>query len=256
MVSVDQAQLFAWLSAFLLPLFRVLALFSAAPVLSSRAVPARARIALAGIVALLAAPFAEVDAAVSGPVLGSPAAYAAIVHEVLIGLAMGFAARLVFAAFELAGEIIGLQMGLSFAGFFDPSGGGGTAIGAFFNATGTLMFIALNGPLALIGSVVRSFAVFPVASDPLAFLTRLQPAAFGTELFALALSVALPFITLLLFVNLALGVIARVAPQLSVFAIGFPVTVGAGLFTLALAFSWIEQPFAQAVTRAMAMFGG
>ena len=255
-VSIDQAQMLAWLSAFLLPMFRVLGLFTAAPVLSSRAVPARARVALAALVAVVAAPFAAVDPSLTGPVLGSPLAWAAVAHEVLIGLAMGFSARLVFAAFELAGELIGLQMGLSFAGFFDPSGGGGTAIGAFFGATGTLLFVALNGPLALIGALVQSFAVFPVSPEPLAFLTRLQPAAFGAEMFALALAVALPFFTLLLFVNLALGVIARVAPQLNVFAVGFPVTLGAGLLMLALAFPWIERPFAQAVGRAVALFGG
>ena len=255
MIAVSDTQLLAWLSAFLLPLFRVLALFTSAPVLSSRAVPVRARVALSAVVALLTAPFVVVAPELRGPVLGTPLAWAAVAHEVLIGLAMGFAARLVFAAFELAGEIIGLQMGLSFAGFFDPNGGTGTAIGSFFSATGTLMFVALNGPLMLIAAVVQSFAVFPVRPDPLVFLTKLQPAAFGVEMFALALGVALPFITLLLFVNLTLGIVARVAPQLNVFAIGFPVTVGTGLLTLTMAFAWIERPFADAIRRAIAIFG-
>ena len=254
MISATDTQLLAWLSAFLLPFFRVLALFTAAPILSSRAFPARARVASAAAIALLAAPYASLPTGTQ-PSLGSPAALAMVAHEVLVGLAIGFAARLVFAAFELAGEIIGLQMGLSFAGFFDPGGGTGNAIGRVFGATGTLIFIAANGPLMLIAAVVQSFESFPLDSHPFAFAARLSPAAFGTELFALALAIALPFITLLLFVNLALGVVARVAPQLNVFAIGFPVTIGAGLVALTLGFAWIEQPFVTAIGRAMALLG-
>lgn len=256
MIAFTDTQLLAWLSAFLLPFFRVLGLFTSAPLLSSRQVTARVRIVLAAAVSSLAAPWVAVSLGTQ-PVLGSPQAWAAIAHEVLIGLSIGFAARLVFAAFELAGEIIGLQMGFSFAGFFDPSSGAqGTAIGSFFGTTGSLLFVAMNGPLLLIATVVQSFEVFPVGAEGFAVLGAMNPARLGAELFALALTVALPFLALMLFVNLTLGVASRVAPQLNLFGLGMPVSIVAGLLLLALAYPWVQAPFVQAMQRALTLFGG
>ena len=253
MVAFSDAQLQAWLAAFMLPFFRILALFTAAPLLSLRAVPTRARIGLAVVIAATIAP------SVAPPGRVDPTSWSAlgfVAQEVAVGLAIGFAARLVFAAFDLAGEVIGLQMGLSFAGFFDPQGGQGTAVGSFLNTTATLLFVALNGPLLLVAATLRSFASLPIGDVPFGFVARFDPLALGAEVFALGLLIALPFLALILFVNLLLGVMSRVAPQLSLFSIGFPVTIGAGLVLLMVGLPWIERPMADGLGRLFSMFGG
>lgn len=248
MIAIGEAELLGWLGSFLLPLFRVLALFSVAPVLSNRALPARVRVGAAGAIALVSAPSVELPQGL--PLDASLGAM--ILHEVFAGVTIGFAARLLFAVFEIAGETIGLQTGLSFAGFFDPQSGNANALGRFVGTIMLLAFVSANGPLALVATVIRSFEIFPVGSTGLGAIAARSPVSLGAEVFALALGVALPFIALLLFVNIALGVVSRVAPQFNVFAIGFPVTIGAGMLLLTLGLSAIEAPLVEALERFLA----
>jgi flagellar biosynthetic protein FliR len=253
MVALTDAQLQGWIAAFLLPFFRILALFTAAPVLSMRAVPARARIGLALVLAATIAPSVAAPARID---LLSWAGLGFVAQEVAVGLAIGFAARLVFAAFDVAGEVIGLQMGLSFAGFFDPQGGQGTAVGSFIGTTAMMLFVSMNGPLLLIVATLRSFATLPVGEVPFEFARRMDPIALGAEVFALGLLIALPFLALILFVNVLLGVMSRVAPQLSLFSIGFPVTIGLGLVLLVFGLPWLEQPLVDGLGRLLVRVGG
>lgn len=252
MVAFSDAQLQAWMAAFLLPFFRILALFSAAPVLSLRSVPGRIRVGLSIVLAATIAPSVTVPMKVD---LLSMTGLGFVAQEVAVGLAIGFVARLMFAAFDLAGEVIGLQMGLSFAGFFDPQGGTGTAVGSFMNATATLIFLALNGPLLLIAATLRSFSTLPVGQVAFGFTSRFDPVSLGAEVFALGLLIALPFLALILFVNLILGVMSRIAPQLSLFSVGFPITIGAGLVLLVVGLPWIERPLAEGMGKLFLMFG-
>jgi flagellar biosynthetic protein FliR len=252
MISFTDAQLQAWMAAFLLPFFRILALFTAAPVLSIRSVPTRLRV---GIALLLAVTLAPGNVPTAGIDLLSFKGLGYVAQEVMVGLAIGFAARLAFAAFDLAGELIGMQMGLSYAGFFDPQGGQGNAVGAFMNTTATLTFVALNGPLLLVAATMRSFESLPIGRVPFEFVTRFDPIALGAEVFALGLLIATPFLALILFVNLLLGVMTRVAPQLGLFSIGFPITIGTGMVLLLIGLPWIERPMVQGLMRLVGMFG-
>jgi flagellar biosynthetic protein FliR len=187
--------------------------------------------------------------------LDSPQAFALIVQNLLIGITLGFAVRIVFAAVEFAGELIGLQMGLNYAGFFDPSSGGqGTAVSRFFGTTIGFLFIAVNAHLLVVMAVVQSFHAFPVGSEPFAFLRAMQPQTWGAEIFGLGLWIALPLIGMLLFVNLVLGIISRVASQMNVFAIGFPVTLGVGLLGILLTLPMMQAPFTMALERMLSRF--
>lgn len=239
MIVVGEAQLLAWLGGLLLPFFRLLGLFSTAPILSQRSVPVRVRVTVAIVIAALVAPLSNASTA---PDLGSASGWLVVANEALIGLAIGFVARAVLAAVELAGEVIGLQMGLSFAGFFDPDSGQANAVSRLLNTLSLWAFVAIDGPVLLVATLVRSFEVIPPATSLADWLGRLQPATLGAGLFELGLMLALPFMALLLFVNLALGVVARIAPQLNIFAIGFPVTIGAGLLLLTLGMPLMQQP--------------
>jgi flagellar biosynthetic protein FliR len=243
-VLFSQLQLDTWLAGLLLPFLRVLGLFGAAPLLSHRSFPMRARVAAAGAVAVCVAPFANVPQGLS---LASMAGAGMVAQQVIIGLALGFAARLLFALFEVAGEFIGLQMGFSFAGFFDPTGGTDSAVGTWLNTLAMMAFLALDGHLLLVDAIANSFRAFPISADPFTALALLRPDKLGGEVFRLALAISLPAVLLMLFVNLALGFVSRVAPQLSIFSVGFPVTMLAGLGAL-LVISPQVEPF---VTEAM-----
>lgn len=252
MLTVTDAQLTAWLSPLLWPFLRVLAMFTAAPVLSMRSVPMRVKVALAFFIALAAQVSLPPAAAIP---LDSPAALEAVVQNLLIGLALGFAARVVFAGIEYAGELIGLQMGLNFAAFFDPvSASQSTAVTRFFGSTAAWLFVVMNGHLLMTAAVIQSFQVFPVGAAPLEFLHTVQPQVWGAEVFRLGLWIALPIVTMLVFVQLMLGVISRVASQLSIFAIGFPITLSVGLLGILLTLPMMEAPFTMALERMLAQF--
>ncbi|MFN0186488.1 MAG: flagellar biosynthetic protein FliR [Aquabacterium sp.] len=253
MITVTEAQLMQWLGPLLWPFLRTLALFSALPVLSQRSVPMRVRVGLALFIAI--AVQGTLPEAVPLPPLDAPEAWAIAAQQVMIGLTLGFAVRVVFAATEMAGELVGLKMGLNFAAFFDPiSATQSNAASRLFGTLIALLFVVINGHLAVIGALVRSFEAFPPAPQPLAFLAQLHPQAWGAEVFAMGLWIALPIVGLLLFVNLVMGVVGRVAPQLNIFAIGFPVTLGVGLLGLLLTLPLLQQPFVMALERMLARF--
>jgi flagellar biosynthesis protein FliR len=251
-ISISEAQLAAWIAPLLWPFLRVLALLSALPVLGQRNVPMRVRIGLAGFVAVAAQASLPVMPVV--PLDSLPVA-ALVLQQVVIGLTMGFVVRMVFAGVELAGELIGLQMGLNYAGFFDPaSGSQGTASARFLGAMTALVFIVINGHLFIIGALVQSFHAFPVGPDVLGFLRALEPQAWAGELFRLGLTIALPVVGLLLFVNLILGVVSRVAPQINVFAVGFPITLAVGLVGLMFTLPMMQTPVQAALEAVLARF--
>jgi flagellar biosynthetic protein FliR len=251
-ITFTDAQLTAWLAPIFWPFIRVLALFTSLPVLGQRTVPMRLRVALALLIVVAAqASLPEMPA----PALDSPTAFALIAQNVLIGLTLGFAVRCVFAAVEFAGELIGLQMGLNFAGFFDPSSGSqGTATSRFFGTTVGFLFIAMNAHLLVVMAVVQSFHAFPVGSEPFAFLRTMQPHVWGAEIFSMGLWIALPLVGMLMFTNLVLGIISRVASQMNVFAIGFPVTLGVGLTGMLLTLPMMQAPFTMALERMLSRF--
>ncbi|SEL46200.1 flagellar biosynthetic protein FliR [Roseateles sp. YR242] len=253
MLTFSEAQIMAWINPILWPFIRTLALFAGMPVFSQRAVPQRVKIGLALFIAVAAQP--SLPAMPVVPLDSLPQLLIVIAQQVLIGLSMGFAVRLVFASLEFAGELIGLQMGLNFAGFFDPATGSqGTSTSRFLGSMVAFLFIAINGHLMLINSLVQSFQAFPVGEEPFRFLRVAQPQVWGAEVFRMGMWIALPLVTMLLFVNLVLGIISRVAPQLNVFSVGFPLTVSIGLVGLVATLPLMHQPFMIALERLLAAF--
>ena len=252
MLTFTEADVLAWLTPLLWTFLRVVALFSALPVLAQRTVPARVRIGLAFFVALCAQASLPPVAPIA---LDSSAAVLAVLQQVLIGVSLGFAVRIVFAAVEFAGELVGLQMGMNFATFFNPmSGGEQTAVSRFYGVTIAWLFIVMGGHLLVVAAVAQSFVAFPVGGDPFAFLRAVEPQRWGAEIFSLGLWIALPLVAMLLFANLVLGVISRVAQQMNVFAIGFPVTLGVGLVGVLVTLPLLETPFTMALERMLANF--
>jgi flagellar biosynthesis protein FliR len=233
MFTFTEADIMALVSPVFWPFLRVLAVFSSAPIFSARSVPMRSRVALAMLVAICAqAGLPE------RPVIGltDPQALGVVFQQVVIGVAIGLAVRIVFAAVELAGEVIGLQMGLNYAGFFDPTTNQSTsAVGRFFGNTTMLLFVILNGHLMVLQAVVASFETFPLGTDALAAVSRMRLHELGSVVFRYGLWIALPMIGMLLFVNIILGVISRVAPQMNAIAITLPMLEGPVIALMKLA---------------------
>ncbi len=254
MISISEAQLAAWVSPILWPFLRVLAVFTTAPVFSSKAIPARAKVALAFFVAL-----ATQASLPDMPIIGfnDPQVFGAIIQQVGIGLAIGFTVRVVFASVELAGEVVGFQMGLNFAAFFDPTlNAQSSAVAKFFGQMASLLFVVLNGHLMVLVAVNKSFRSFPVDQNFLQSLGQMSLYRLGSDLFASALWIAFPMIGMLLFTNLALGIVSRVAPQMNIFSIGFPITLVVGLVGIAVTLPMLDQPFIALMGRAIDVFGG
>lgn len=244
----------AWVTPLFWPFLRVLAVFSTAPIFSSRSVPTRTRIGLALLIALCLQPTLGGQAT---PSLNSPGAFEAVLQQLAIGASIGLAVRIVFAAVEMAGEIIGLQMGLNFAGFFDPSTNSqASAVGRFFGNMAMLLFVVMNGHLVLIQALAASFQTFPVGGHATDALRTLRLHELGGVIFTYGLWIALPMVGMLLFVNLVLGIISRIAPQMNVFAIGFPLTLAVGLVGIATTIPLLDQPVAQLLRIVTDLFVG
>ncbi|MBE0621526.1 MAG: flagellar biosynthetic protein FliR [Burkholderiales bacterium] len=232
MISVTTAQLNALLAAFAWPLARILALIASAPVIGNSGVPASLKIALGLLITVLVAPLVPSPAGIDP---ASGAGLLIMAQQVLIGLAMGFAMHVVFHAAEMAGEFIGLQMGLGFATLYDASVPGMIPIiGQFLGVVVTLAFLAVDGHLMLISVLVESFHTLPLA--PLSTPSGLRDVAlWGSSIFSFGLALALPLLAALLITNIGLGVLTRAAPQLNIFVVGFPLTIMVGFLGLTLA---------------------
>lgn len=237
MIIIDSTQLDAWLSLFIFPLTRILALLATAPVLNNAALPARIRLVAGLAIALALAPALPPSPTMPA---GSWLGFTVIVEQLLIGSMMGFALRIAFTAMDIAGELIGLQMGLSFATFFDPIAGGETPVMTQFLALFTaLYFLAMNGHLLAIYLLAESFSVLPISNMPFQAISLGALVKAGSMMFSLGVLLALPLITALLVTNLALGVLSRVAPALNLFAVGFPVTMALGFLVLLMCLPYV-----------------
>ena len=252
MVTFSEAQVMAWITPWVWPFFRLMGLFTSAPVLSLKGIPRRVKMGLALLIVVAAQPSLPEMPAIA---LNSPEALMVIAQQVLIGLTLGFAARVIFAAIEFAGEIVGLQMGLNFAAFFDPvMATQSTSVSRFYGTCAAWLFVVMNGHLMLTVALVESFTAFPVGPDPLEFIRVLQPQVWGAEVFRLGLWVSLPIVAMLMLVNLVLGLVARVAPQMNIFSVGFPITIGVGLTGLWLTLPMMQVPFTAALERMLGYF--
>jgi flagellar biosynthetic protein FliR len=230
-----EVQLSAWLTAFMWPLMRVSAMLVAAPVFNSRQTPARLRIGIAVIVTWLLLPVIPAPPVVD---LFGPEAFLIALQQILIGVMMGFMVQMVFVALVFGGQTLAYSMGLGFASMMDPQNGVQVPVVAqLYILTSTLLFLAMDGHLLLLEILAQSFSTFPVAVDGLGRSAVEQVVGWGSRMFAGGLLIALPAVAVLLLANLGMGIITRAAPQLNIFAVGFPMTILIGFLML-----WITLP--------------
>lgn len=240
MLSITSAQLDAWVAAFAFPLVRILGVIASAPFWNVAAIPRRVRLILGLAITVALAPVLPPMPAVA-PASGT--GIWILLQQVLIGVGMGFAMRIVYSAIDVAGEFIGLQMGLSFATFYDPLSSSQTpVISEFIGLLAMLLFLSFNGHLMYVATLAQSFTAIPVSATPLGLGSWLNLAELGGKMFAAGLLLALPVIVALMITNLALAVLTRVAPQLNIFAIGFTLTLTGGFIALAFTLNYLAAP--------------
>lgn len=240
MLTLTSTELNTWIAALLWPLTRILGLIAAAPMWGNAAIPVSVKVSLGVLIAMVITPAIPALPA-ADPV--SLAGLTILLREMLIGVGMGFAMRVVFAAVEMAGEVSSLTMGLGFATFFDPqSSGRSSAISQFLALVATTLFIVTNAHLVLIEVLAESFISMPVAATPMAAGAPLELALWGAKIFSAGLQLSLPIVAALLITNVALGILTRAAPQLNIFGIGFSVSLGVGLLVICLVVPYLGAP--------------
>jgi len=229
-IQLTSDQWLHWVSLYFWPLLRILALIATAPILSEKSVPKRVKLGLGVLIAVIVAPSLP---ATDVTIFSGNALWLAL-QQILIGTLIGFTMQLAFAAVRTAGELIGLQMGLSFATFVDPGSHLSMPVLArIMDLLALLLFLTFNGHLWLISALVDTFHTLPIGGNPLNANAFMALTRTGGLIFLNGLMLALPVITLLLTLNLALGMLNRMAPQLSVFVIGFPITLTVGIILMA-----------------------
>jgi len=237
-----EAQLWLWLVAMIRPG----AAFLAAPVFGASFVPVQLRLIIAlaiGIPALAATDFTLPDGG-----LATIEGFMLVLGEVMVGLAMGFAVQIGFAAALLAGETIGNAMGLGFSSMVDPaSGQSNPVIGQFLSILGTFLFLAIGGHLALAATIIESYRAMPPGAAWISAESINGLVLFGGVLFAAGLSIALPVGFSLILVQIVMGMLARSAPQMNLFAVGLPAALLAGIVLLAIAAPFLGDGIVAAI---------
>jgi flagellar biosynthetic protein FliR len=239
---ITDAQIASWVSDFFWPFFRIGAFFMVVPIFGAQVVPARIRMGLALSMTIALYPVLPPMPVIQVTGLQS---LVIIAMQVLIGVTLGFVVLTILQIFVLAGQTISMQMGLGFASMVDPANGVSVAVlSQWYQVLVTLVFLSINGHLIVLEVLAESFQLMPVGEKAFSQSVFMSIAEFGAWLFEASLMLALPAIAALLLVNLTFGVMTRAAPQLNVFALGFPISMLAGL-VIVWASYWVALPMVE-----------
>lgn len=217
---------------FMIILIRVGGILAAWPIVGSRVIPLHIKTGLLLTLTIVLFPIVHLPPLPTDPLqLG-----AGMSGEFLVGLVIGLAVRFVFAGIELAGELIGSQMGLSMMQLFDPM----TAhqvplVSQFQTVLASLIFLALNVQATVVRVIAESFDLIPPFGAHLSTALLGEVLRLSQGLFAIAVKLAAPVLAVVFLVNLGLAIMGRSVPQLNVFVTSFPVTIAAGLFMMGIA---------------------
>lgn len=240
-MNFTSTEILALVSGYLWPLFRIAAMVTAAPLLGTRMLPMRAKLLFALALTIVIAPVIPPPPAIE---MFSMAGFIVVLQQVLIGMAMGFALQLVFAAFVLGGQVVALTMGLGFASLNDPATGVIVpTVSQLYSIFVSLVFFAINGHLVMIEVIADSFYSLPVGMTGISLDSLWLLLQWTAYMFSGAVLIALPAVASMLVVNVGFGVMTRASPQLNIFAIGFPVIMTLGFVVILISLPSIIPQF-------------
>lgn len=215
--------------AFVLIATRVLAVLATSPVLGLKNVPVQARLGLGLFIALILVPVVAKDGLPSGV----DVTWNGLAGEALVGALSGFAATIAYTAIAFGGSLLDLQAGFSMASQYDAAfGTQGAILERFYGTIAAFLFFQTDAHHLVIQALVQLFTVVPLGTFS---LTRINPdllAQITASSFAVAIELVFPIMVALLLADIALGVLAKVAPQFGIFQIGLQLKVGLALGAL------------------------
>jgi len=213
----------------LLVLVRVGAMLTLVPIFSQTQVPQLVRFGLGLLLAFVIVRTVPVMAPLGG--LGE--LVVAILAQVFVGVVFGFVAFLIFTGIQFAGEIIDVQIGFAVVNIVNPlTSQNVTVIGNFELALATLLYLAADAHHALIAGIAGSFQLVPLPFAAAPELLAGDVMRFFAQSLFIVFQIAAPVAIALFLVNVMLGLMARVAPQMNVFVVGFPIQITVGLVML------------------------
>lgn len=217
---------------FFLVFIRVGAIVVMLPILGDRSTPVRIKVGLSLLIALLVIPFVRMPGGLSDDVFSLGMKMGG---ELLIGVILGFASRLLFEGIQMAGQLIGFQMGFSIVNIIDPVTSEQVSIIAEIQyLLAGLLFLAVDGHHLLLQAVSESYAVVPVLGFHMTGALTQSLVDLTRDMFVVAMKVSAPIIVALVFANIGLGLVARTVPQINIFIVGFPLQIAIGLIGLGL----------------------
>ena len=231
-IDIPISPIIETLAVYIWPFVRIGAFLMVMPLIGGSFTPLRVRLLLAIALTIAIAPI--IPPAVTQDVL-SVAGLVTMIQEIAIGVALGFLVQLVFDAIALGAQVIAMSMGLGFAVFLDRARGISIPVlGQLFLMLSMLIFLSIDGHLAMIQLLADSFRAWPMGEGGVTLPVLSELLVWTAQLFIFAVKIALPAVTALLIVNLAFGVMSRAAPTLNLFAVGFPVSMLLGFVVIFL----------------------
>ncbi|QCI24189.1 flagellar biosynthetic protein FliR [Buchnera aphidicola (Muscaphis stroyani)] len=229
MIKFNTLHTIELISYFLWSLTRILSFLSTAPIFSDKLISKKNKIMLSIFISILIAPMIpEIHVT-----LLSSVGLLILIHQILIGTALGFITRLLFAAANMAGEIISMQIGLSFSNFYNSSNHiGNTTISRLLNIFLLFFFLTINAHLYLISVLVDSFYKIPIDIHFLHSNIFFILSKFSSFIFINGVMFVLPIIIFLLSISIIMSFLNRLSPQMSIFSIGFSLSLLIGIFML------------------------
>lgn len=239
-MSISLDQLFSFVGDLLWNTLRVAGFFMVVPIFGNQLVSPRIRVALSIAAGIALTPVMGDVPPISQFDLGL---MVELMLQLLMAMGLGFTAVIFFQLFVIAGQFIGMQMGLGFAAMVDPGNGVQVTVWSqFFLMLVTLSFLALNGHLVLFEVLVTGFKMFPSGMELSFSEFAARIARMGGWMFVGGVLLAIPAVVSLLIVNMSFGVMNRSAPQLNVFSLGFPFSLLFGLVIIwFLLHGWADQ---------------
>ncbi len=238
---INAEQILSLVAIYLLPFARLSGFLMTLSVIGSRNFSARFRLLFALALTFVVVPMLPATEPVT---LFTAQSYILITEQTLIGMVLGFVSRLMLETFVIGAQIIAMQSGLGFASLVDPANGASVpALGQFFLLMTTLLFLSFDGHTMMIRLVVESFHSWPIDNQLPIWTMFWQIVIWTKWIFATGLLMSLVSIASLLIVNLSFGVMTRAAPQINIFAVGFPLTMLSGLILVWLSLGYFLPHF-------------
>lgn len=239
--------------SFILIFTRVASMLFGIPILGARNVPVGFKIGLAFFTSMILMNIVRVDTAGLSTDLLSLGV--AIGGECLIGLTIALMAKLIFTAVEMAGELMGFQMGFAIVNVIDPQTSSQVPIiGQFQTILATLIFLSINAHHQFLMALAGSFELVPPLHVTLSGDLMIKVVRLAGDMFILAFKIGAPVIVALFITNMAMGIIAKTIPQINILIVGFPLTIAGGLLVMSLSlplFVYMMQRVFEGMSRDM-----